>query len=72
MFDYIIVKCPVCGERLEFQSKVGDCLLKEYTLDNAPPEILIDIAKDSHYCNTCKKEVKLSIAVAVSAHPYIS
>ncbi|WP_156829747.1 hypothetical protein [Methylovulum miyakonense] len=47
MFDSVYVPCPKCGELNEFQSKGGDCLLNEYTLENAPANVLLDINRHS-------------------------
>lgn len=53
MFDSVWVPCPKCGALAEFQSKGGDCSLTDYTLDNAPPEVLGDVNR--HSPQTCEK-----------------
>jgi len=69
MFDSVMVPCPKCGEVSEFQSKGGDCILREYTLETAPADVLSDVNR--HAPNTCGKcgtifAVKVSVtAVAV-------
>lgn len=51
MFDSVMVPCPKCGEEVEFQSKSGDCFLNVYKLDEAPPDVLVDINRHSpHQC----------------------
>jgi len=42
-FDTVLVPCPRCGAIDEFQSKSGDCLFEEYSLEDCPAEILFDV-----------------------------
>ena len=53
MFDSIMVPCPTCGERSEFQTKSGPCLLAVWNLEDAPQEALAGV--NSHAPNTCEK-----------------
>jgi hypothetical protein len=53
MFDRVWADCPKCGKRVEFQSKAGECLLRDFHIDNLPPEIAKDIANDSNECDEC-------------------
>lgn len=53
MFDRVMVPCPKCGTESEFQSKGGDCTLRDYTLENAPADVLLDVNR--HAPNTCKE-----------------
>ena len=53
MFDSVMVPCPTCGERSEFQSKSGDCLLAVYELADCPPDVLADVNR--HAPNACEK-----------------
>lgn len=66
MFDRIWVSCPNCKTDVEFQSKAGECSLKDYTLDDAPPEIKLDIVGDERLCE-CDTlvEIKLTGACVV-------
>lgn len=50
MYDSVRVVCPNCESSLEFQSKAGECRLKEYELDNVPPSIAGDLIGESVYC----------------------
>lgn len=52
-YDSVLVPCPKCGVASEFQSKGGDCFLREYTLENAPADVLSDVNR--HAPNTCEK-----------------
>lgn len=68
MFDSVYVKCPDCEQEVEIQSKAGACILSSYTLDNAPPEILLDIANDTVWC---KNEHTFYIRTQVISHASI-
>ena len=46
MFDTVIVMCPKCTHRNEFQSKMGECDLSTYSLDNAPLLLIADLNDD--------------------------
>ena len=51
-YDSVIVRCE-CGGSVEFQSKAGDCSLKQYYPDEVPPEIAADIMGDVEFCEDC-------------------
>jgi hypothetical protein len=53
MFDIVMVPCPTCEERAEFQSKSGDCTLETYLLEEAPDDVLDDVNR--HAPKTCDK-----------------
>lgn len=53
MFYSVLVPCPKCGEKSEFQSKGGECLLQVYELEDCPFDVLSDINR--HAPNTCLK-----------------
>lgn len=53
MFDSVWVDCPRCGGKMEFQSKEGECYLNNYSLDDAPIEVLRDIVNDPSYHEKC-------------------
>ena len=53
MFDTVHVPCPGCEKGLGFQSKGGPCILRDYTLFDAPPEVLVDVAGDAETCPNC-------------------
>jgi hypothetical protein len=53
MYDTVTVPCPQCGTLSDFQSKSGDCKLNEFTLADAPDDVLRDINR--HAPNTCAK-----------------
>ena len=54
MFDSVWLDCPSCGEKYEAQSKGGDCLLRQYTLENVPENVLSNINRHAPFtCNNC-------------------
>ena len=58
MFDSVLVICSICGTKVEFQSKAGECLLREYTPENTPPEISLNLRGETEICPTCGCEVE--------------
>ena len=52
MFDTVTLKCPKCGTECEIQSKAGSCLGGDYSPDNAPLVILMDIEGKRIHCPT--------------------
>jgi len=49
MFDSVWFNCPNCGERMEAQSKGGECYLNNYT----PEAVPMDVALDAHIHEPC-------------------
>ena len=49
----VYAKCPTCGKIIEFQSKEGECQLNNYTVDDAPANVLWDVLNEPHYCCHC-------------------
>ena len=61
VFDKVWVTCPECGEGIEFQSKAGDCMMDNYTLDNVPKKILSSIKGEAEACERCHTVVKIVV-----------
>jgi hypothetical protein len=57
VFDSVRTPCPACGAPLEFQSKSGDCLLRSFTLWDAPVDVVIGTYPQT--CSTCKRQWRL-------------
>lgn len=53
MFDRVYVDCPHCGKAVAFQSKAGDCVLDNFTIETAPVEILLDVMNAPEHCCSC-------------------
>lgn len=51
MFDRVMVDCPNCGERVEFQSKAGECVLADFGVNDAPVPVLMDIMNIPEHCD---------------------
>ncbi len=47
MYDTVIVNCPKCGAENDFQTKSGECILAEYTLENCPDDVMVDVNRHS-------------------------
>jgi len=55
MFDSVRTKCPKCPDGiLEWQSKSGDCILKEFSVHQVPMNIAFDINGETTICNECR------------------
>lgn len=67
MYDTIIVPCPNCGEEQGFQSKSGQCILRNYILEDCPDDALEDVNRHSPYECDCgiKFEVDIPTRTAV-------
>lgn len=64
MFDSVYVDC-VCGARVEFQSKAGECNLDHYTINNVPPGIACDLIGKSEKCSECGATIALRGAIVL-------
>jgi len=61
MYDSVYVDCPNCGIELEFQSKTGECLLREYEISEVPTKIALELDGETITCYNCNKTSKLKI-----------
>ena len=62
MFDTVLVPCPKCGTKEEFQSKSGECFLQVVELENCPPDIFADINRHSPYsCSNCDSTFQVDL-----------
>lgn len=68
MYDSVMVPCPECGERAEFQSKGGDCTLAVYQLEDAPADVLSDADRHSPLeCKKCATMIYLETVITMRA-----
>lgn len=44
MYDSVVARCPSCGEKVEFQTKMGPCELRKYKPSSVP--VIIAAALD--------------------------
>ena len=69
VYDIVFVPCPRCGDRVEAQSKGGDCILARYRLEDAPDDVLSNVNRHAPFvCENCGTifEVQLKL-FAISA-----
>ena len=64
MFDRVYVNCLQCGERIELQSKSGDCILAEYTLNDVPADVIGGLAGDEGNCPKCGAGYKVVVRMS--------
>lgn len=60
MFDSIWITCEDCGERIEAQSKGGDCSLANYTPDSVPVDVARDVIRHAPFYCKCGASYKFS------------
>ena len=54
MFDSVYIPCPKCGLRQEAQSKSGDCLLRVYSIEDVPEDVMWNINRHAPFkCEAC-------------------
>ena len=63
MFDSLYIKCPKCGNRLEFQSKSGICSMDTYGKNNLPPEVAVGMNNVIVKCRSCKIKFQLQCKI---------
>jgi predicted RNA-binding Zn-ribbon protein involved in translation (DUF1610 family) len=64
-YDTVLVPCPECGEIEYFQSKGGDCLMRDFTLDECPTDVLTDINRHAPYeCQRCGTKFEVSYTLS--------
>ncbi len=64
MFDSVFMNCPYCGSKVEGQTKVGDCVLAAYTVDDAPPEVAAAM-EGGHRCDSCGESFFVRVRVSI-------
>lgn len=65
MYDSVCGKCPACGTEVDFQSKAGKCLLREYNIGSVPVDIASDIDGDEITCHFCGETLRATTKPAV-------
>ena len=61
-FDEVMVRCNGCGRTEGIQSKAGACEMRQYTLRDAPPEVMGDIAGHEWFCK-CGRHNRVAITI---------
>ena len=66
LFAVVEVKCPGCGNVVEFQSKAAAGTRDEvghFDLETAPVSILLDLNGESKTCSVCKCDPTIVVDV---------
>lgn len=67
-YDTVMVPCPDCGVKEEFQTKSGDCCLWVYEIEDAPEDVLAGVNRHAPYaCQKCGTLFYVKM-LAVPAH----
>ena len=68
-YDTVIIPCPNCGESYGAQSKGGERLMRDFSLKNAPQDVMSDVNRHApftcHQCGIVFKVIFEMKAVAV-------
>lgn len=66
MYDSVTVSCNKCKQdTIEFQTKVGDCMLRDFSSDSVPMEIALALDGTSESCRTCGHTVTLYMPMRI-------
>jgi hypothetical protein len=53
-YDTILVPCPECGKEYDAQSKSGDCLMRIYSFNDCPEDVMINVNRHAPFvCFKC-------------------
>lgn len=63
MFDSLYVKCPKCGEELEFQSKSGPCAMYVFRKRDLPISVALDLNGNIVRCQFCNSRIKMKVKI---------
>lgn len=67
MFDTVLVSCPNCRHKEQFQTKSGECTLREIDLEECPVDMLLDINRHSpHTCEQCGTQFKVEFEITIT------
>lgn len=75
MFDYVNIRCPECGQKLEFQSKAGPCEMKRFKIPgNAPLSVIGDLKNDADKerltCPHCHTALYIHVQTLVQVYAW--
>ena len=72
MYDSILVRCPNCGNAVEFKSKAGGGMLQTYRVPAVPIAIARDVDGRSEECSKCKHSVSLTMPYTDTIELFVS
>jgi uncharacterized Zn-finger protein len=59
LFDNLAVSCPWCGKLNIWQSKTLGSYMDNYTIEDAPLEVLASVANEPAACDYCGEEFEI-------------
>lgn len=58
-FNTILIPCPRCGEKYDYQSKSGSCSFTTETIEDAELEDIVEASNNVLSCGNCNASFKL-------------
>lgn len=72
-YDIIWFRCPKCGEKIEAQSKSGDCNFDEYNIEDVPSDVAEDANRHAPFtCPECRTRWKFNITLGLERLPFFT
>jgi transcription elongation factor Elf1 len=70
MFDTVKFNCPQCGADQSIQSKAGPCWMEQFTVHDAPEEVMRDLFQQHVACSNCNTVISFAVSNAPRLMPY--
>jgi hypothetical protein len=67
VYDTVEVPCPKCGKIAGFQSKSGECAMRDYTLGNCPVNVMFDVNRHSPHVCECGAKFMVEYKLVVDS-----
>jgi hypothetical protein len=67
MFDSVYFQCSMCGERIEEQSKAGECLCRDINSNEVPVVIAMNILENCIQCSVCGEKYVIREVIPTQA-----
>lgn len=64
LFDVVWIPCPNCKKKFDWQTKIGECFLHDYELEEAPPLLQAAASQEIFTC-TCGTRFRVLIQTMV-------
>ncbi|MCM1322892.1 MAG: hypothetical protein NC218_01765 [Acetobacter sp.] len=68
-FDSVFIRCPKCGNKIEYQSKACQCDMGQYKENAVPLAIAADIEYTVRQCSNCGAKVAASQLLSLQTVP---
>lgn len=66
VYDSVLFRCPRCQAEIEYQTKAGDCHLKDYDMAVVPVKIAVAIEGDPIVCPHCSNQFTIAVDAFMS------